>query len=108
MSRTNKDQLAWRIIDIGRNRPEDPELLRDWHWMRELRAAYPDVPGYVFGAGYNRNKPDCAYIREEGWCPDRRRTRGACRATAREYNATGEVTTEPPVFQHHHGVASLY
>ncbi|GAA1623880.1 hypothetical protein GCM10009733_020650 [Nonomuraea maheshkhaliensis] len=108
MSRTNKDQLVWQITNIRNNRPENPDELRDWHWTHELRRVNPDAPGYVFGVKFTHPKPDRKDIRGEGWCPDRRRTREACQATAREYNITGQVITEPPVFQHHHGVASLH
>ncbi|MFI7641960.1 hypothetical protein [Nonomuraea sp. NPDC049400] len=104
MSRTDKDQLNWLLTHYFRTLvPVEPEVLRDWDPTRSLLLDRPDVSAVIRGF-YERHRPRRPIVREEGWCPDRRRERDACRAAVQEYNATGETETEPPVFQHRQGV----
>ncbi|GAA3305977.1 hypothetical protein [Nonomuraea dietziae] len=104
MSRTTKDQVLWRINNACRIGQLDPDPDRFDELQAELWVTHPEARPYMSSGRLHRPKARPDVVREEGWCPERRRVRDACLAAAQEYNACGQVVTEPPAVQHRQGV----
>ncbi|GGS85049.1 hypothetical protein GCM10010156_49570 [Planobispora rosea] len=108
MARTRKEQLRWRIKDAFSAKPADPELLRDWDPLRRLWAENPGVPAAVLSWRFHCPAPSRAAVRAEGWGPQRRGVRDACRLALQEYLATGGVEVDPPTFPHRQAIKGRY